>query len=70
MAEDFIRDIEHRFDVGGTVYVAQVCSPKPHSAAPMSASAFDVQIVTFAGNDFSDFENNSPEIGACTHRSA
>lgn len=55
-----VRDLEHRFNIGGRVHVAQVCSPDPHSAAPVSAGAFDVQIVTCAADDLGDFENDDP----------
>jgi hypothetical protein len=62
MADEFVRDLERRFDVGGRVYVAQVCSPAPHTAAPVSAGAFDVQIVTCAADELSDFNNEDPEF--------
>ncbi|MEP6484211.1 MAG: hypothetical protein ABJB01_07160 [Rudaea sp.] len=62
MADDFIRDIEHRFDVSWTVYVAQVCSPKPHSAAPISAGAFDVHITTHGADTVTEFNTLDPAI--------
>jgi hypothetical protein len=62
MDAETVRDLEHRFDVGGRVYVVQVCSPHPHSAAPISAGAFDAQIVTCAADELSDFNNDDPEF--------
>jgi hypothetical protein len=32
---DAVRDLEHCFNIGGRVHVAQVRSPNPHSAAPL-----------------------------------
>lgn len=44
------------------MHVAQVCSPDPHSAAQVSAWAFDVQIVTCAADDLFDFDNDDPHF--------
>ena len=51
MAAETVHDLEHRFVVGGKVYIVQVCSPIPGSAAPESTGAFEVQIVTMAADD-------------------
>jgi hypothetical protein len=59
---DCIRDLEHRFNIGGHVHVAQVCSPDPHSVAPVSAGTFDTQIVTCAADELSDFDNDDPHF--------
>ena len=57
-----MRDLERQFNIGGRVYVAQVCSPDPQSAAPVGAGAFDVQIVTWAADDLFHFDNDDPHF--------
>ena len=58
----FARDLEHRFDVGRRVYSARVCSPAPHTAAPVSAADADVIIVTCSADELSNFNNDDPEF--------
>ena len=62
MAAETVHDLEHRFVVGGKVYIVQVCSPIPGSAAPESTGAFEVQIVTMAADDRADFEREDPRF--------
>lgn len=59
-----IRDLEHCFNIGGRVHVAQVCSPNPHSAAPISASRgeWETAIYTCAADDVRSFEDDDPHF--------
>jgi hypothetical protein len=59
-----VRDLEHHFNIGGRVHVAQVCSPSPHSPAPVSDSRgeWETAIFTCAADDLHDFEDDDPHF--------
>jgi hypothetical protein len=63
-----VRDLEHYFNIGGRVHVAQVCSPDLHSAAPVSCSRgeWETAIYTCAADDLAEFDHDDP--GFLAHR--
>jgi hypothetical protein len=63
MAET-IRDLEHHFNIGGRVHVAQVCSPDPKSAAPVSDSRGEWETAIYAcvADDLADFDHDDPHF--------
>jgi hypothetical protein len=62
MPSEPIRDLEHRFNLDGRVYVAQVCSGATHTAAPVFMRDFDIAVVTCASDELFDFDNDDPHF--------
>jgi hypothetical protein len=61
-----VRDLEYRFDIDGRVYLVQVCSPDAHSAAPVTRSAgqFDIMIMTAPADTLASFQRGDPAVMA------
>lgn len=61
---DRVRDLEYRFDVQGRIFIAQVCCPDLHSAAPVTRSGgpFDVMIVTTSSDNLEEFLSADPTV--------
>ena len=62
--DDKTRDLEHHFNIGGRVHAAQVCSPNPHSSAPVpdSRGEWETAINACAADDLGDFDHDDPHF--------